>query len=73
LKPYHKNGVRSAEPGTIKCLRNTENALLKMEKLLLIWISEQHINGGNANSTLIRQKTKSIFWQSQGGRRKLPH
>jgi hypothetical protein len=42
-----------AVPNTIKCLRTRENILLKMEKLLLIWISAQQAKG-YVNSKLIR-------------------
>jgi len=37
------------------------SALLKMEKLLLTWISDKQAKGDNANSTLIRQKATRIF------------
>jgi hypothetical protein len=38
-----------------------KNVFLKMEKLLLIWISGQQAEGDFVNSALIRQKAKMIF------------
>lgn len=42
-------------------LRTKECVLLKMEELLLIWISDQQVKGDNVNSTLIQQNVKKIF------------
>jgi hypothetical protein len=39
---------------TIEYLRVTKDAMLKMEKLLLVWIADQQAKGDTVNSTLIR-------------------
>jgi hypothetical protein len=55
--------AKFAMPGTMKCLRARENVILKTEKLLLIWISDQEAKGDNVNSKLIRKKAKRIFYK----------
>jgi hypothetical protein len=60
-KHKYKDDEKLSVPGTGKCLRTRKNILLKMENLLLIWISDHQAKGDNVNSTLIRQKAKGFL------------
>jgi hypothetical protein len=42
----NKDVAKLAVSGPVKCFRTTENVKLKMEKKLLIWISDQRAKGG---------------------------
>jgi hypothetical protein len=55
------NVTKSAVSSTIICLKTRENILLKMEKLILIWICDWQAKEDNEKSTLIRSKVKMIF------------
>jgi predicted transcriptional regulator len=60
-KQKYKDVAKLGVCNTIKCLRTREIILLKMENLLLIWISDRQAKG-NVNSMLIRGKVKRIFY-----------
>jgi hypothetical protein len=57
-KHKYKYVAKLSVPGTIKCLRTRENILLRMEKLLLIWICHEQAIGCTVNSILVGRRLK---------------